>query len=905
MQVLVWVNDKNEQLSVDEEAVAAFESLAPSTKLRVVGVLNGDAAADASFEATKDHQAMLHTMSQALPTHPTPAASGKRPLLWMHVEASSNVVVLHGNNEHAGRLLLVLLSSVLLYSQDSELNFDKLQWISSLPSQLKIRGNQDEAGVAKDLGSHLPRFVWVSRNSKVKWLKDAATGASVSPVDYFNSLLALDTGFSEASMHANAFKTYFSSFFPHRDVVMLSRALDLNAGIELAWDTPVDSLRSAYVSAVEKLHSRFVAPDAGQDTLPVKLVHGTALTASQFPILLDTYVDAVNAHQQGVARASTAYAETFAALTSSEPGCSSRALLLAHLKALSHASLEVFAVTQQVPPAHATLLADQVANMHTLCEATYASQVESTTALSKATCDTVLQSLRPVAFSDATAELEHRSREDFSDGLHSILLGIKNSLQASLGEYKQRATPTAIDSDAGLGPAMYPSLVGYLRDEILQSVLEWGKQVLRLFEKHMRAAEAEKDELDNAYEIAVASDVSSGGLDAADHRKLYEAELAARTDQLATMKSTLSAELEDKRTELERLLLDLRSMQSKQDARVASVEAEIQRIKTKAGDVEAQAQAERLRREQLVQGAASEISNMESTFHAEQKSLYNEQRELLTKVVELERAVVAKKTAHLQTLFEMETNCTKAVEDVRSKHKKELTELKTQAKHDISMLKRAYESKKGVVQRELDNVNALVKQCEEQLRSLEPMLDLPRDSGEIDLVSACPLDETSCRNSLTQAYSSVLADLDSKAITNQSINKSLNLPSKRPVNPLNADQRKQFAAGECQARVARLVPLLLEHISLWNSSSKIILRRVAAARRVAPLEAPWSFRSAKPASPNLIPFTLVDMERKYSTPVVSKGVVATCPLPPVDRHVAARPVTVHAVPRVDDQHTFM
>ncbi|RHY46183.1 hypothetical protein DYB38_010850, partial [Aphanomyces astaci] len=266
---------------------------------------------------------------------------------------------------------------------------------------------------------------------------------------------------------------------------------------------------------------------------------------------------------------------------------------------------------------------------------------------------------------------------------------------------------------------------------------------------------------------------------------------------------------------------------------------------------------------------------------------------------------VAKKTAHLQTLFEMETNCTKAVEDVRSKHKKELTELKTQAKHDISMLKRAYESKKGVVQRELDNVNALVKQCEEQLRSLEPMLDLPRDSGEIDLVSACPLDETSCRNSLTQAYSSVLADLDSKAITNQSINKSLNLPSKRPVNPLNADQRKQFAAGECQARVARLVPLLLEHISLWNSSSKIILRRVAAARRVAPLEAPWSFRSAKPASPNLIPFTLVDMERKYSTPVVSKGVVATCPLPPVDRHVAARPVTVHAVPRVDDQHTFM
>ncbi|RHY25939.1 hypothetical protein DYB32_008000 [Aphanomyces invadans] len=761
MRVLVWTNDNNEQLSVDEDAVKEFSLLESSTKLRVVGVLNGDAAADATFESTRDHQAMLHTMSAALPTHPTPVpdGSGKRPLLWLHLEPSSNVVILHSNNEHAGRLLLVLLSSVLLYSQDSELNFEKLQWISSLPSQVKIRGNQDEAGVAKDLGSHLPRFVWISRNSKVKWLKDAATGASLSPNEYFNNLLALDAGFSEASMQANAFKTYFCSFFPHRDVVMLSRALDLNAGIDLTWDTPVDVLRPAYVSAVEKLHGRFLAMNAGQDSLPVKQVNGSALPASQFPILLGTYVDSLKSHQvpvianaatkliefaiqqQGVATASAAYSSAFEALisASSEP-LSSRALLLAHLKGLSAASLEVFAVTQQVPSNNAVLLADKVAAMHQQIEATYVAQVSSMEALSKDTCDAILQSLQPVAFSDATAELQHRSREEFSDGLHSILLGIKNSLQSSLGEYKGHAKPSAVDNDAGLGPAMYPSLVEYLRDEILQSVLDWGKQVLKLFEKHLRAAE--KDELENAYEIAVASDVSATGLDAGDHRKLYEAELAARTDQLAMMKSTLSAELDDKRTELERLLLDLRSMQSKQDARVASVETEIARIKAKASEVETLAQTERLRREQLVQGAASEILNLESNFHAEQKNLYNEQRDLMSKVVELERALMGKKTAHLQTLFEMETNCTKAVEDVRSKHKKEMAELKTQAKQDISMLKRAYDSKKGVVQRELDNVNTLIKQCEDQLRSLEPKMNLaeqpPRGSTSATSAPGAP-----------------------------------------------------------------------------------------------------------------------------------------------------------------------
>ncbi|KAF0693812.1 Aste57867_15260 [Aphanomyces stellatus] len=749
MRVLVWTTTtEKDQLSVDEDAVKFFAAQAQS-KARVVGVLNGDAtAADTTLEATKDHQLMLHTMSPVLVTQvPENVAPGKRPLVWMHLEPSSNVVVLHCNNEEAGRLLLVLLSSVVLYSQDSELSFDKLQWIASLPSKMKIRGNQDEAAVAKDLGSHMPRFIWVSRNSKVKWLKDAATGATLSPAEYFDSLLKLDTGFSEASMQANAFKTYLASFFPHREAIMLSRAVDVNAGVDLAWNTPTESLRPAYVAAVEKVFSRFLAPDAGEDTVPVKQLQGNGITFGQFDLLLATYVDALNAHQvpvlanaaakliqqsceAGVAKASAVYADTFQhALAAFDTPHSARALLLAHLKGLSAASLQVFALTQELPSTAATaLVADKVQAMHAQIDATYADAVASNLALSQTTCDAILGALNPVAFSSATAALADRSREDFPDGLHAILLGIKNSLQASLAQYHRPATESKSSGfvEAGMGPAMYPALLAYLTNHILDSVLGWGNQVLALFEKHMKHAEDEKDALDNAYEISLASDLSgaAGGFDATDHRKLFEDELAARTDQLANMKSSLSAELEDKRTELERLLMDLRGMQSKHDARVTSVEAEIQRIKAKTADAEAQAAAERSRREQLVRGAASEILSLESNFHAEQKSLYNEQRELLSKVVELERALMGKKTAHLQSLFEMETNCTKAVTEIRATHKKEMQELKTQAKQDISMLKKAYDSKKMVVQQQLDEVNALVKQCEEQLSTLEPTLHL-------------------------------------------------------------------------------------------------------------------------------------------------------------------------------------
>ncbi|KAG9405830.1 hypothetical protein AC1031_003750 [Aphanomyces cochlioides] len=749
MRVLVW-STATETLSVDEDALNEFQAL-ENAKLRVVGILNGDATADTAFDATKEHQLMLHTMSTRLRTQPAPQEQGKRPLLWMHVEPSSNVVVLHSNNEQAGRLLLVLLSSVVLYSQDSELNFDKLKWMSALPTQMKIRGNQDEAGVAKDLGQHMPRFVWVARNAKVKWLKDAATGATLTPLEYFNYLLALDSGFSEASMQANAFKTYFTSFFPHRDTVHLSRAVDINSGIELAWNTPAETLRPPYVAALEKLYNKYLSPNAGEDTVPVKTLQGTPLNLSQFDQLLEYFVEVLNNHQlpilanatsklvqatieAGVAKASAAYTETFASLVPSGDSTkpvSSRSLLLAHLKSISAASLAIFVLTEQVPSTSAAVLADKVKTIHAQIDASYISVAVSQAELSKAKCEEVLSSLHPVAFSSATAELERRSREEFSDGLHSILLGIKNSLQGSLSDYRGKAEAKQnVDVDDGLGSAMYPSLVSYLSSEILNSVIAWGADVLALFEKHMKQGETERDELEAAYEVALASDVS-GGFDAGDSRKVFEDELAARTDQLAAMKSSLTAELEDKRTELERLLLDLRGMQSKHDARIASTESEIQRIKAKTADTEAQAQAERLRREQLAQGAASEILNLESNFHAEQKNLYNEQRELLSKVVELERALMGKKTAHLQTLFDMETNCTKAVEETRSNHKKELQKLKTQAKQDITMLKKAYDSKKVVVQQQLDEVNALIKQCEEQLNTLEPKINITAPTPQV------------------------------------------------------------------------------------------------------------------------------------------------------------------------------
>ncbi|KDO33010.1 hypothetical protein SPRG_01826 [Saprolegnia parasitica CBS 223.65] len=744
MQVLVWKH-ADEHLEVDDGAMDVYLTHAAAGRVRVVGLMNGDAPADATFASTKEHQLLLHTMSPSLPTLDA-GDDEKKSLLWMHAEEASNVIVLASKNEHLGRLLLVLLSSVLLYSQDSELSFEKLRWIADLPTQFKLRSNQDEAGVMKDLASVLPRFVWVARNSKVKWLANPGSATKKTPTEYFDGLFALESGFSEAVMQSNAFKTYFTTFFPTRDCMMISRAVEASAGIELTYDLSRDVLRPDYVVAADKVHSRYLSGEAGEDTLPAKQVAGNAITPAQFRILVEYFVESLNTHQlpilqhaatkmlrvtceQGIARAAEQYTQTFASLV---PLASEESATIPSSRLLLWPTLGVYTLSQQIPVTNAaaqTLLQGQITTLLATLDAAYAKALASATELSQETCTALLATLHPLSLTETTTELAQRPRDEFPDGLQATLLGFKSNLQRALAEYKAGATArnhqgsssSAYDPEAGLGVAMYPSLQVYLSDHILGSVVEWGKQVLGLFEKHMAAANEEKATLEQELAELTAADALT---DTSDRRKEFERELSARTEELSSLKSTLTAELEDKRMDLERLLLDLQGVTSKHEARVASTEREIERIKAKTLRIEEQALLERQKREALVHGAAMDILNIETSLHSQQKSLYSEQRSALAKVAELERSLNAKKTAHLQSLFDLETGCARQMEETKAAHKKDMADLKTQAKQDIFMLKKAYDSKKSVVQHQLDEVNVLVKQCEDQLALLEPKLNL-------------------------------------------------------------------------------------------------------------------------------------------------------------------------------------
>lgn len=95
--------------------------------------------------------------------------------------------------------LLLLLSSALVYNDDGEINaqaIERLDWLADIAQILRIKTNQDEAGVgtfcssqptpinwcclltcgcvvitlANDFKQHAPKFIWLVQNFKVKWL---------------------------------------------------------------------------------------------------------------------------------------------------------------------------------------------------------------------------------------------------------------------------------------------------------------------------------------------------------------------------------------------------------------------------------------------------------------------------------------------------------------------------------------------------------------------------------------------------------------------------------------------------------------------------------------------------------------------------------------------------------------
>lgn len=163
---LLWW--KRSSFELDERALAYLSQVQARKSVHVLGLCGPKATGKQLF---------LRTLLQAsarefpAPTENQQQHEGCKVALWLWRSVKSDsseesntlrLVIASGASESAEspedeerlqtaqHVLLLLLSSVLVYHSDGEINaqaIDKLQWVTRIASSIRIRANQDDAAV--------------------------------------------------------------------------------------------------------------------------------------------------------------------------------------------------------------------------------------------------------------------------------------------------------------------------------------------------------------------------------------------------------------------------------------------------------------------------------------------------------------------------------------------------------------------------------------------------------------------------------------------------------------------------------------------------------------------------------------------------------------------------------------
>ncbi|TYZ59710.1 hypothetical protein PybrP1_011115 [[Pythium] brassicae (nom. inval.)] len=616
--------------------------------------------------------------------------------LWVPVDGVHDCVVLSGGSAREGEsergrrarlALLLLLASALVFCDDGELGaraLATLDWLPDVARVLRVRGNQDEASVASDFKTHAPKFVWLVQNFKVKWLA-TGDGATLSPLEYLEKSLEDEPGFSDAVTARNASRLYFNSYFPVRECVALSRPLESAAAVA-GPATDRDALRGPFVASVDQFYAAYLSPKSNS-ALPVKQLLGAALRADQLAAVLETYVAALNAgslptiaqaasalQQRSVADgfdAATrlyddALAAVAAALDGSREPLSSSDVHVAHYRGAQRARIRINELSASLPEPlrRAALFRESLSAWEARASSSLAARVQQNEELSRAASVDRLARLLPPTPADKASALASLSRDAFPDGLTSLLAQYKVDLQEALAQYAAQAS----------GPLVHHVLAQTLLESVHATTTQCGAVVLAQFRAHVASLAAEHDVLEQACDAAQ-TQASASAATAAEQKRAYEIRVEAATKALSDLRARLRGELNADKAALARLADELHMM------------------------LEAHA-----RPESELSAATQSILTKERTFHEEERSLLTQQRDLMDRVAQLERAIALQTTAHVQRKLALETALARQTSDARTAHAEFARQFKAQTKRDAGALKLALATKRAAAEREMADV---------------------------------------------------------------------------------------------------------------------------------------------------------------------------------------------------------
>ncbi|OQR87765.1 guanylate-binding protein [Achlya hypogyna] len=186
--------------------------------------------------------------------------------------------------------LATLLCSKLIYNSQGSVDekaVNGLSFIANMTKHIRIRADASgDDAEGEEFSNFFPSFTWVVRDFTLELVDE--DGDPITPNEYLERALAPQPGLTQAVMERNRVRHMMTSFFKDRDCYTMVRPVYDENQLQQVDRIPISELRAEFQDQLAKLKQSIFG------NLQPKMLNNKPLNGSMFAGLLVAYVDAIN-----------------------------------------------------------------------------------------------------------------------------------------------------------------------------------------------------------------------------------------------------------------------------------------------------------------------------------------------------------------------------------------------------------------------------------------------------------------------------------------------------------------------------------------------------------------------------------------------------------------------------------
>lgn len=257
--------------------------------------------------------------------------------------------------------------------------------------------------------------------------------------------------------------------------------------------------------------------------------------------------------------------------------------------------------------------------------------------------------------------------DDGSSILQTRLIAYRTNLDDVVAKYQEQSS----------GPCKHGVLCNFLREKLLEGMLEWTTNVKSAF----RSKESQiESQIGNAKQAlgSIESKMRAAQEILQQQNESYDRTLQNMKDQILEERGTLEDDIQSKQAEIGRAQLQIERMASLHAEVIERLEAQLAEAKEERTKLEGETKDVEAKRQIARQATNLQVLESERNFHKEEKALLENRQQLFEKVIELERQLGEQDTAQMAEIFGLEKERKHQASQLKQQNQDEQEELKSQ-----------------------------------------------------------------------------------------------------------------------------------------------------------------------------------------------------------------------------------